>query len=145
VIHAAGALFYAIITSVKNYGTATYYLDLAETSDGEWLDGGDNYKLVVPPNVPARDFWSVVAYDLESAAWIRDMPKVGIDSSRPDLVSNEDSSVDVYFGPKAPRGKEANWIPTTEGRRFFLLFRFYGPEPAVFDGSFQLNNIELIN
>ncbi len=143
--HARGALYYAIISSVKNYGTATFYLDLAETSDGEWLNGSNNYKLVVPPNVPARDFWSVVAYDLETAAWIRDMSKVGIDSSRPDLVANNDGSVDIYFGPKAPRGKEANWIPTAKDRKFFLLFRFYGPEPALFDGSFRLNNIEKLN
>ncbi len=143
--HARGALYYAIISSVKNYGTATFYLDLAETSDGEWLDGENNYKLVVPPNVPARDFWSVVVYDLETAAWIRDMPKVGIDSSRRDLVSNEDGSVDLYFGPEAPTGHEANWIPTSEGRRFFLLFRFYGPESAVYDGSFELNDIEKLN
>jgi hypothetical protein len=142
--HARGALYYAVITSVKNYGTATFYLDLAETNDGKWLDGGKNYRLVVPANVPARDFWSVVAYDLETAAWIRDMAKVGIDSTRPDLQKNQDGSVDVYFGPKAPEGKEANWIPTQTGRRFFLLFRFYGPEPAVFDGSFQLNDIELV-
>jgi hypothetical protein len=98
----------------------------------------------VPANVPARDFWSVVAYDLETAAWIRDMAKVGIDSNRPDLQKNEDGSIGIYFGPNAPTGMEANWIPTTEGRRFFLLFRFYGPEPAVFDGSFQLNDIELV-
>ena len=57
--HARGALYYAIITGVKNYGTATFYLDLAETPDGQWLDGGKNYKLVVPPNVPVRDFWAV--------------------------------------------------------------------------------------
>jgi hypothetical protein len=54
--HARGALFYAIISSVKNYGSVTFYLDLAETPDGEWLDGGKNYKLVVPPKVPVRDF-----------------------------------------------------------------------------------------
>jgi len=53
--------------------------------------------------------------------------------------------VDVYFGPRAPAGKESNWIPTQAGRRFFLLFRFYGPEPAVFDGSFELNDIERMN
>ena len=143
--HARGALYYAVITSVKNYGTATFYLDLAEDKNGVWLDGGKSYKLVVPPNVPARDFWSVVAYDLETAAWIRDMPKVGIDSSMEGVATNKDGSVDVYFGPKAPKGKEANWIPTAKGRRFFLLFRFYGPEPAVFDGSFQLNDIELVH
>ncbi len=99
----------------------------------------------VLPNVPVRDFWSVVVYDLESAAWIREMPKVGVASSSEGVVTNSDGSVDVYFGPKSPRGKEANWIPTAEGRRFLLLFRFYGPEPGVFDGSFELNNIELLD
>lgn len=143
--HARGALYYAIITSVKTYGTATFYLDCAEDKDGNWLEGGKTYKLNVPPNVPARNFWSVVAYDLETAAWIREMPKVGIDSNRKDLMKNRDGSVDIYFGPKAPKGKEGNWIPTAKGRRFFLLFRFYGPKPAVFDGSFQLNDIELAN
>ena len=143
--HARGALYYAVISSVKNYGTATFYLDLAEDKNGVWLDGGKNYKLVVPPKVPARNFWSVVVYDLETAAWIRNMPKVGVDSNRKNLVVNDDGSVDVYFGPKVPRGKEGNWIPTASGRRFFLLFRFYGPEPAVFDGSWELNDIELVN
>ncbi len=143
--NARGVLYYAIITSVKNYGTATYYLDLAEDSNGEWLDGGKNYKLNVPPNVPARDFWSVVVYDLESAAWIREMPKVGVASSSEGVVTNSNGSVDIYFGPQAPEGREANWIPTAEGRRFFLLFRFYGPEPGVFDGSYELNNIERLD
>ncbi len=50
--------------------------------------------------------------------------------------------MDVYFGPKAPDGKEANWLPTQKGKRFFLLFRFYGPEKGVFDGSFELNDIK---
>jgi len=50
----------------------------------------------------------------------------------------------VYFGPKEPKGKEANWIPTTKERRFFLLFRFYGPQKAAKDGSWQLDDIELV-
>src|SRR5210317_2417564 len=49
--HARGALYYAVISSVKNYGTATFYVGLAETPDGEWLDGDKTYKLVVPPDV----------------------------------------------------------------------------------------------
>jgi hypothetical protein len=80
--HARGALFYAIITSVKNYGTATYYLDLAETPDGEWLDGSKNYKLVMPPNVPVRDFWAITTYDLETASYLRDVVPSSIDSTR---------------------------------------------------------------
>jgi hypothetical protein len=81
--------------------------------------------------------------DRETAFDVREVSKGSVDSSQPDLVKNADDSVDVYLGPTAPSGKEANWIPTAEGRRFFLLFRFYGPEPGVFDGSFELNDIEL--
>jgi len=141
--HARGASYYAIISSVKNYGSATFYLDNAETADGKWLDGNKNYRLVVPSDVPVDDFWAVTTYDLETASYIRDMSKSSIDSSQ-DLQKNDDGSVNVYFGPKAPEGKESNWIPTAEGRRFFLLFRFYGPQKGVFDGSFELNDIELI-
>ena len=143
--HARGSLYYAIITSVKNYGTATFYMDLAETADGAWLDGGKNYKLVVPANVPVSDFWAVTAYDLESASYIRDMPKSSIDSSQKAVEKNIDGSIDIYFGPTAPKGNEANWIPTNKDRRFFLLFRCYGPQKGLFDGSFVLNDIELLD
>jgi hypothetical protein len=143
--HARGVLFYAVISSVKNYGSATFYLDLAETSDGEWLDGGKNHKLVMPPNVPVRDFWAITTYDLETASYLRDIEPSSIDSTMKDVQKNADGSVDIYFGPKAPKGKESNWLPTDPKRRFFLLFRAYGPEPGLFDGSFKLNDIELID
>ncbi|KAE9632794.1 DUF1214 domain-containing protein [Parasedimentitalea maritima] len=139
---ARGALYYAIITSVKNYGTATYYLDLAETPDGEWLDGRRNYKLNVPANVPVRDFWSITTYDLVTASYLRDINPSTIDSTMPDVVKNDDGSVDIYFGPDAPAGKESNWLPTDPKRRFFLLARFYGPEPSLLDSSFILNDME---
>ena len=142
--HARGALYYAIITSVKNYGSATFYLDCAETADGEWLDGGKNYKLVMPPNVPVRDFWAITTYDLQTASYLRDIEPSSIDSNMKDVKKNADGSVDIYFGPKASKGKESNWLPTDPKRRFFLLARFYGPEPALFDGSFELNNMELV-
>ena len=110
--HARGALYYAVITSVKNYGSATFYLDLAETPDGEWLDGGKNYKLVVPPKVPVRDFWAITTYDLATASYLRDLEPSSIDSNMKDVKQNSDGSVDIYFGPKAPKGKESNWLPT---------------------------------
>ena len=142
--HARGALFYAIITSIKNYGTSTFYLDCAETADGEWLDGGKNYKLVMPPDVPVQDFWAITTYDLETASYLRDIEPSSIDSNMQGVKKNADGSVDIYFGPKAPEGKESNWLPTDPKRRFFLLARFYGPEPDLFNGSFELNNIELV-
>ena len=146
--HARGVFYYAVITSVKNYGVgaaASYYAGLALDKKGQWLDGGKNYKLPVPPNVPAKNFWSVTGYDLETASYIRDTPKSSVDSNQAELKKNSDGSVDIYFGPKAPKGKEGNWIPTQKGQRFFMLFRFYGPTPAAYDGSFELNDIELVN
>ena len=142
--HARGALYYAIITSIKNYGTATFYLDLAETPEGEWLDGGKNYKLVMPPNVPVENFWSITTYDLETASYIRNIEKSSIDSTMKEVKKNVDGSVDIYFGSKPENGKEGNWLRTDPQRRFFLLARFYGPKPELFDGSFELNNIELL-
>jgi len=142
--HARGSLYYAIITSVKNYGSATFYLDLAETPDGQWLDGSKSYKLVMPPNVPVRNFWAITTYDLETASYIRNIEKSSIDNTLKDLKWNDDGSVDIYFGSKAPKGMENNWLRTDPNRRFFLLARFYGPEPGLFDGSFELNDIELV-
>ena len=142
--HARGALYYAVITSVKNYGSATFYLDLAETPDGEWLDGGKSYKLNMPAGVPVRDFWAITTYDLETASYLRNIEPSSIDSNMKQVERNADGSVDIYFGPKPPKGKESNWLPTDPKRRFFLLARFYGPEAGLFDGSFELNDIEKV-
>lgn len=139
---AKGSLYYAVITSVKNYGRATFYLDIAETPDGEWLDGSRNYKLTMPPNVPVRDFWAITTYDLMTASYLRDIEPSSIDSNMKNVKRNKDGSIDIYFGPKPPKGKKSNWLPTDPDGRFFLLARFYGPEPEIVNGSFELNDME---
>jgi hypothetical protein len=50
--------------------------------------------------------------------------------------------VDVYIGPKAPAGKESNWLYTPVGQKWFPWFRLYGPEKAVFDKAWNLPDIE---
>ena len=140
-----GSVYYAVITSVKNYGAATFYLDLAETPDGEWLDGSKNYKLVVPPNVPINDFWAITTYDLVTASYLRDIGSSSIDSNMQEVEKNADGSVDIYFGPEAPVGHVSNWLPTDPNGRFFLLARFYGPKPEIVNGSFELNDIQRID
>jgi acetolactate synthase regulatory subunit len=42
----------------------------------------------------------------------------------------------------APKGKEANWIPT--GEDFFLMFRLYGPEETAFKKTWRLGEIEKV-
>ena len=98
----------------------------------------------MPPNVPVKDFWSITTYDLETASYLRNIDKSSIDSTMKEVKKNADGSVDIYFGPKPEKGKEGNWLITDPKRRFFLLGRFYGPEPKLYDGSFEMNNIELV-
>ena len=122
-------------------GGSSFYLTALRDSGGNLLSGKDTYRLNVPKDTPAGDFWSAIAYSTATKGFIRDAERVGLSSRQMDsLVANDDGSVDLYFGPKAPDGLEANWIPT--GEDFFVIFRFYGPEEAVFDKSFVLGDIE---
>jgi len=82
-------------------------------------------------------------YDIENRLIIRNESKRSDRSSRAeDLIKNTDGSVDLYFGPKAPEGKEPDWIQTNEGQSFFVFLRLYGPEKAYFDQTFPMNKIE---
>jgi hypothetical protein len=65
-----------------------------------------------------------------------------LSSRTPGLVQNRDGSVDVYFGPSAPVGKDANWVQTIPGKGWFSYFRFYGPTEAFFDKSWVLSDFE---
>ena len=58
--------------------------------------------------------------------------------------TNEDGSIDLYFGPNVPVGEESNWIQTVSGKGFYPFFRFYGPKEGVFDGSWKMPDIELV-
>ena len=96
------------------------------------LTGGTNYKLNMPKDVPAANFWSVTLYDAENASGLANgqpFPSLG---SRDMPVQNLDGGTDLYLGPKAPEGKESNWLATAPGRGYFAILRLYGPtEPAL--------------
>ena len=139
-----GALYYDVFSSVKRYGPGNFFLEVAKDSSGQWFDGANDYKLHIDKDVPVSNFWNLTAYDMETAAFIRNMPKAGTGSKVEGLIYNDDGSVDLYIGPKAPKGKEANWIPTDPERKFFLLFRFYGAKPQIFSKQWQLNDLELM-
>ncbi len=132
-----------MVSRVPGKGSA--YLGSYYDADGNALMGGNNYKLHIEPNPPAANFWSVTVYDIENRLIIRNETKRSDRSSRTEgLIKNTDGSVDLYFGPKAPKGKEVNWIQTNKGQSFFVYLRLYGPEQAYFDQTFPMNKIEKI-
>jgi hypothetical protein len=128
----------------KSYTAASFYIVTLLDKDGNQLNSTDTYKLNVPKDTPARDFWSVIAYGMENKGFIRGTERVGRSSRQLDEMNvNDDGSVDVYFGPKAPKGEEGNWV-STGGEDFFLMFRLYGPGEAAFDKTWQLGEIEKV-
>jgi hypothetical protein len=87
----------------------------------------------------------MTVYDSDTQAFIRDSPRQSIDSYDTRAQKNDDGSLEIYFGSEAPTGKEANWLYTTPGKQWWTYFRFYGPEKAVFDKSWQLPDIEKVS
>lgn len=140
-----GSLYHWVTFVPRRLGKASAYLTTLRDADGELLSGKSTYRLRVPAKVPARDFWSVIAYSKKTKAFIyNDTGRVGLSSyDKSRMKLNDDGSVDLYFSKDAPEGLEENWIPNA-GEDFFILFRFYGPEKAYFDRSFRLPDIEKI-
>jgi hypothetical protein len=68
--------------------------------------------------------------------------KAEVSSNSKGLQTNADGSVDVFFGPTAPSGKESNWVQTVPGRYWFPYFRLLAPTEAAFDRSWPLPDIE---
>jgi hypothetical protein len=124
---------------------ATAYLGALGDSEGRPLDSGKNYKLHVPNNVPVKQFWALIVYDFATWAFIYNpQDRVGLSTyDKPNMKVNADGSVDIYFGPKAPKGLESNWIPT-EGKRPIPVMRFYGGTEEFWNKSFKLPDVELL-
>jgi len=141
-IDARGVTYTLGFTGIKRLGMAQFYLMSNKAKDGEPFDGATTYRLRVPPNAPVKQYWSATVYDRETHALVKNMNRASIASISSGVQKNSDSSVDIFFGPKAPAGKEANWVPTDPNRKFELLFRLYGPKSEFFEKKWSLPDVE---
>jgi hypothetical protein len=140
-VDSRGLVFTFAFFTPKHLGQGQYYLMTIKDKDGNAFDGAATYRLNVPANPPVNLYWSATIYDRATHALIRDMPRASRSSQNVGLQKNDDGSVDVYFGPKAPEGKETNWVPTSAGGQFEVLFRFYGPTKPLFDKTWKLSDV----
>jgi hypothetical protein len=147
----ARTLFFYLATvntpamALKMVGVGSQYACNAKDKDGNYLDGSKNYKLNIPVNVPAKDFWSVVVYDPQTRSELQtSQPFPSKNNERDDLIYNEDGSVDLYFGPTPPEGFENNWTQTVAGKGWFAILRLYGPLEPWFDKTWRPGDFELI-
>ena len=128
----------------------TSYLTTKEDAQGNFLSGSKTYKLHLPAGIPASNFWSLVLYSEDTRCFIDNtdaadkLRATSVDSRDQNLVVNPDGSVDLYIGPKAPAGKESNWLQTVSGEGWFPLFRTYGTQQAFFDKTWKIGEFELM-
>ncbi|UBM62383.1 DUF1254 domain-containing protein [Candidatus Sulfidibacterium hydrothermale] len=122
---------------------ANIYMFTKMDKYGHPLEAGKLYKLTIPAHMPVKQFWSLIIYDGATWAFIYTKEKkVGIssyDMSR--LKKNPDGSVTLYFGPKAPKGLESNWIPTG-GKVPVPGLRFYGAKESIINRTFVMPDVE---
>lgn len=125
-------------------GKGAKYMIGFTDSDGTPLVGANNYSLKLPANIPAANFWSVTLYEAENASGLANgqpYPSLG---SRDKPAQNADGSTDVYLGPKAPEGKQGNWLATVPDRGYFVIIRLYGPTEAAINKSWKPGDIEKV-
>ena len=114
-------------------------------SKGQVLDGSKTYKLHLPPNPPAKDFWAVTMYDTQTRSQLQtdqQFPTLG--SQDKGIKENADGSYDIYFAPKAPQSQEGNWLQTIPGKSWWIGLRMYGPLQPWIDKTWRPGEIEFV-
>ena len=124
----------------SDYGIA--YVD----SKKQPFDGSKTYKLHIPPDPPAKDFWALTLYDNQTRSMLQTSQKLpSVGSQTKGFRRNADGSYDIYFGPKPPKGFEKNWLKTIPGKGWFVILRLYGPLEPWIEKTWRPGEIELVD
>jgi hypothetical protein len=125
-------------------GRGAKYMIAFVDSRGANLSGGSRYRLHLPRDIPAANFWSVTLYEAENGSGLANgqaFPSLG---SRDAPTQNADGSTDLELGPTAPAGKERNWLATVPGKGYFAVLRLYGPTADAIDKRWKPGDIEKV-
>lgn len=143
-IDARGVTYTYAFIAIKRMGQGQFYLINIKDKSGKSYDGSRTYVQHIPAGAPVEQYWSLTAYDRETHALIKGVDRASRASNSTEVQRNADGSVDLFIGPRAPAGKESNWIPTDPSRQFELMFRFYAPTKALFEKTWALPDVEQV-
>ena len=131
--------------AVSKAGVGSDYGIAFVDSKKQPFDGSKTYRLRLPPNPPAKDFWALTMYDNQTRSQLQTsqkFPTVG--SQTEGIRKNSDGSYDIYFGPKPPKGFEKNWLETIPEKGWFVALRIYGPLEPWIEKTWRPGEIELV-
>jgi hypothetical protein len=123
-------------------GKGAKYMVAFTDSDGAPLSGGTNYRVNLPRDLPAANFWSLTLYEAENAFGLANGQPFPSLASRDKPVQNQDGSTDLYLGPKAPAGKEGNWLAAVPDKGCFAILRLYSPTEAAINKTWKPGDIK---
>ncbi|MHA7777659.1 DUF1254 domain-containing protein [Roseibium sp. M-1] len=127
---------------MRTTGAGSKYPYTIRDADGNFLDGGNTYKLHLPANAPAALFWAVTAYNVTDGTMPETEQLLPSTNGYYDIPKNEDGSIDIWFGPEKPDGiSDHAFIQTVPGRNFVTCLRLYGAEDAFYDQTWKPDDL----
>ena len=93
--------------AMKMVGIGSQYAAAFVDSEGKPLDGSKTYKIHLPPNIPAKDFWSFVVYDNQTRSMLQ------TDAQFPSIGSQTEASSSIPI----PRWRSGSVRPHRRGTR----------------------------
>ena len=93
-------------------GAGSAYAYTAHDANGDALDGARTYSLTLPPNPPAKNFWSIDVYDTQTRSLLQtDNPYPSVMSLGDTVVPDDDGGFTIWFGPDSPGGARGQLDP----------------------------------
>lgn len=127
---------------MRTIGAGSKYPFAVRDADGEFLNGSNTYKLHLPANPPAGLFWAVTAYNVTDGTMPETEQLLPSTNGYYDVPKNADGSIDIWFGPKQPKGvADAAFIQTVPERHFLAALRLYGTGVEFFDQTWKPDDV----
>lgn len=134
-----------VMAKVPGPGKGSNYVFASLDTNEQILEGNKNYTMTLPPDVPVADFWAITLYDTQTRSQLQtDQQFPTLDTYAKGLKKNKDGSITLFYGPKAPKGKESNWLQTIPGKSFFVCLRMYGPTEPWIEGKWRPSKVKLV-
>jgi hypothetical protein len=125
--------------SEKMVGEGFEYPWTALDADGNPFAGNKTDKLNLPPDIPVKDFSSVIVYDTQTRSMLQtDQQFPSVFSQDKDVKVNAVASMSGSIRKR----RKHNWVQTIPGKCWFMILRLYGPLELWFNQTWRPGNIE---